>query len=106
MNDLQYTISDFSDILKRISISNSNMNDNLIRVSFKNEERRIKLEVLDVELNRSRDDVILLKKDNKVIQKQRNIFCLINKLLYFNITQLHLYCEIGKNMRKMILPFS
>ena len=100
MNDLQYTISDFSDILKRISISNSNMNDNLIRVSFKNEERRIKLEVLDVELNRSRDDVILFKRENRLIQKQCNIFCLIAKRMYFNITQVHLDCDIGKNIHK------
>ena len=32
-------------------------------------------------------------------------FCLIAKRLYFNITQLHLDCEIGKKIHRMILPF-
>ena len=32
-------------------------------------------------------------------------FCLIAKRLYTNIAQLHLSCEIGKKIHKMILPF-
>lgn len=60
---------------------------------------------LELELNRSRDDVIYLKTYNLVLSKQRNIFYLIAKILYFNITQLHLDCEIGNKIHKMILPF-
>ena len=37
--------------------------------------------------------------------KQRNVFCLIAKCLYTNITHLHLDYEIGKYIHKMILPF-
>ena len=32
-------------------------------------------------------------------------FCLIAKRLYANITQLHLNCEIGQKIHRMILPF-
>ena len=57
------------------------------------------IENLELELARSKDDVTYLKRDNLALLKQRNIFCLIAKRLYFNITQLHLACEIGKNIQ-------
>ena len=74
LNDLHYTIYDFSDSLKRNCISNSNLNDNLNRVTIMNEERRIRIEALEVELNRYRDDIIFLKRDSRALLKQRNIF--------------------------------
>ena len=64
----------------------------------------MKIEALELEMVESDDDVINLKNENKVVPKQRNIFCLIVKRLYNNITQLHLDCEIGKGPHKMILP--
>lgn len=60
---------------------------------------------LELELTRSKDDVIYLKRDNLALLKQGNIFFFIANRLYFNFTQLHLDCEIGKNIHKMILPF-
>lgn len=105
LNDLRCLISYFSDSLKRTCISNSNLNNNLSRVTFKNEERIIKIDALEVQLNRSRDDAILLKRDNQVILKQRNTFFLIAKRLYFNISQLQLNCEVGNCFHKMTLPF-
>ncbi|XP_052625919.1 uncharacterized protein LOC128132944 [Lactuca sativa] len=46
----------------------------------------------------------LINECDKSIKK-RNIFCLISKRLYTNITQLHLDYEINKKIHKMILPF-
>ena len=63
------------------------------------------IEKIESELSRCRDESIYLQRDNLKLLKQRNIFCLIAKRLYFNITQLHLDCEIGKRIHKMILPF-
>ncbi|KAI3508867.1 hypothetical protein L1887_23887 [Cichorium endivia] len=103
--DLRYTVSNFSDSLKRTRVSNSNLNDQLNRVLFKNEERKIKIEALELELARLKHDVIYVKRDNLALLKQRNIFCLIAKRLYYNITQLHLDCDIGRGLHKMIFPF-
>ena len=60
---------------------------------------------MELELTRLKDDVIYLNRDNLEVLKQRNILCLIAKHVHFNITQLHLDCEIGKGYHKMILPF-
>ena len=46
-----------------------------------------------------------MQRDNLKLLKQRNVFCLIAKRLYANITQLHLNCEIGQKIHRMILPF-
>ena len=63
------------------------------------------IEQKEKELIRSKDDSIYLQRDNLKLLKQRNVFSLIAKRLYFNITQLHLDCEIGKKIHRMILPF-
>ena len=60
---------------------------------------------LELELTRSKDYVIYLKRDHLALLKQRVVFDLIAKCLYFSITQLHLYFQIGKNIHKKILPF-
>ena len=98
LDDLKYTVSNFSDSLKQTSLSNTNLTDQLNRATFKSEDRKLKIEALELELTRRRDDVIYLKKDSCELLKQRNIFCLIAKRLYFNITQLHLDCEIRKGI--------
>jgi len=105
LNNLRYTVSSLSDSLTRTRLSYSNLDDKMSRVSFKNEERRINIEALELELSRSKDDVIYLKRDNLGLLKHRNIFCLFAKRLYTNITQLYLDCDIGKNLHHMILPF-
>jgi hypothetical protein len=105
LEDLRFTVGDISDSLKRTRLSNTNLSDDLSRVKSKSEDRRIKIESLELELVHARDDIIILKKDNLVLLKQRNIFCLIAKRLYSNITQLHLDCDIGRKLHKMILPF-
>ncbi|KAI3767848.1 hypothetical protein L2E82_18277 [Cichorium intybus] len=105
LDDLRFTVSSLSDSLKRTRLSNSNLNDQLSRISNKNEERRMRIEALESELVKARDDIIYVKRDNLVLVKQRNIFCLIAKRLYNNITQLHLDCDIGRGLHKMILPF-
>nr|KAJ0219002.1 hypothetical protein LSAT_V11C300151690 [Lactuca sativa] len=63
------------------------------------------IELKEAELVRARDESIYLQRDNLNLLKQRNVFCLIAKRLYTNIAQLHLSCEIGKKIHKMILPF-
>ena len=86
-------------------LANSNLTDQLGRVSSKSEERRIWIEQKEAELVRAKDESIYLQRDNLRLLKQRNVFYLIAKRLYTNIAQLHLNCEIGKKMHKMILPF-
>ena len=86
-------------------LANSNLTDQLGRVSSKSEERRIWIEQKEAELVRAKDESIYLQRDNLKLLKQRNVFCLIAKRLYTNIAQLHLNCEIGKKIHKMILPF-
>jgi len=105
LNDLRYTVSSLSDSLTRTRLSYSNLDEKMHRILFKNEERRIKIEVLELELSRSKDDVIYLTRDNLGLLKHRNIFCLFAKRLYANITQLYLDCDICKNLHHMILPF-
>ena len=95
LDDLNYTFSSFSDSLKRTHLNNSNLTNQITRITSKSEEIRIWIEKLELELNMSRDDAIYLKRDNLALLKQRNIFCLIVKCLYFNITQLHTDCGIG-----------
>ena len=56
-------------------------------------------------LSMSRDESIYLQRDNLSLLKPRNIFCLIAKRLYLNVTQLHLNCRIGEKIHKMVLPF-
>ena len=73
-------------------------------MSSKSEERRIWIEQKEVQLVNAEDEIIYLQRHNLLL-KQRNIFCLIAKLLYSNITQLNKDCEIGKKIHKMILPF-
>ena len=63
------------------------------------------IEQKELELIKSRDENIYLQRDNLKLLKQRNVFCLIAKRLYANITQLHLNCEIGQKIHRMILPF-
>ena len=63
------------------------------------------IEQKELELIKTRDENIYLQRDNLKLLKQRNVFCLIAKRLYANITQLHLNCEIGQKIHRMILPF-
>ena len=63
------------------------------------------IELKEAELSRAKDESIYLQRDNLKFLKQRNVFCLISKRLYTDIAQLHLSCEIGKKIHKMILPF-
>ena len=53
LDDLKYTISNFSDSLKRSRLNNSNLTDQLNRVTFKSEERILRTEALELELTRS-----------------------------------------------------
>lgn len=77
-------------------LTNSNLTDQLNREPSKSEERRMWIELKEMDLIRARDEIIYLQRDNLKFLKQRNIFCLVAKRLYTNITQLHLDCEIGK----------
>ena len=63
------------------------------------------IELKESELIKTKDENIYLQRDNLKLLKQRNVFCLIAKRLYTNITQLHLDCEIGQKIHRMILPF-
>nr|KAJ0203047.1 hypothetical protein LSAT_V11C500252350 [Lactuca sativa] len=91
--------------LMQTRLAISNLTDQLGRVSSKIEERRMWIELKESELVRARDECIYLQMDNLKLLKQRNVFYLIVKRLYTNIAQLHLSCEIGKKIHKMILPF-
>ncbi|KAI3700055.1 hypothetical protein L2E82_44670 [Cichorium intybus] len=94
-------------VLNSLSICSSSYDKELddLRISLKNEERMMKINALELELFRVRDNVIYVQRDNLLLIKQHNIFCLIAKRLYNNITQLHLDCDIGRGLHKMILPF-
>lgn len=56
-----YTFFSFSDSLKRTRLNNSNLTDQISRKTSISEERRMWIEKLELELSRSRDDVIYLK---------------------------------------------
>ena len=62
-------------------LANSNLTDQLSRVSSKSEERRMWIELKEAELNRARGETINLQRDNLKFLKQRNVFCLIVKRL-------------------------
>ena len=47
LTDLRDTFSDLIDSLKRTHIRNSNLDDTLIRISSKNEERHIRIEAME-----------------------------------------------------------
>lgn len=98
-------ISYFSESLLGTRIRDSNLYDSFSMISFRNKERMMKIEELKIELVRSKDDIIVLKRDNRSMLKQHNVFCSIVRCLYNNITQLHLNCEIGKHLHKMIFHF-
>ena len=75
-----------SNSLKQTRLTNSNLTEQIDRFSSKSEERRIWIEKIESDLAKSRDELIYLQRDNLMLLKQRNIFCLIAKRLYFNIT--------------------
>lgn len=64
-------VSDLSDSLSRTSIRNYNLDDTISRIISKNEERHIQIEALELDLVRYKDYVIKLKKDNRVVLKQK-----------------------------------
>ena len=96
LNEIKFTFSSISNSLTQTRLINSNLTDQISRVSSKSEERRIWIEKIESDLAKSRNELIYLHRDNLMILKQCNIFCLIAKRLYLNITQLHLDCEIGQ----------
>lgn len=105
LNELKLKFSNLSNSLMQTRLTNSNLTDQINRVTTKSEERRMWIELMEQELVRARDESIYLQRDNLKFLKQRNVFCLIAKRLYTNIAQLHLSCEIGKKIHKMIFPF-
>nr|KAJ0189254.1 hypothetical protein LSAT_V11C800435370 [Lactuca sativa] len=76
LNELKLKFSNLSGSLMQTRLTNSNLTDQISRVTMKSEERRMWIELKEQELVRARDE-----------------------------TQLHLSCEIGKKIHKMILPF-
>lgn len=69
LNDLHDTISNFSEFLKGTHVKNSNLDDSLSRITFKNEERRLKIEALKIAFVRLHDDVMIFKRDNRTMLK-------------------------------------
>ena len=69
LDDLQFMVKNINALLIQNRVSNLNMTDKLDRVSFKNEERRMKVDALELELSRSCDDVIYLKRDSLALLK-------------------------------------
>lgn len=67
--------------MKWIRIRVSNLDDNLSRVIVRHDEKRIRIEDLEVELDRVRDDVIMLIQDNIIVMQQRNICCQLARRL-------------------------
>lgn len=100
LTKLNDTIYEFIERLKWNLIRTSNLYDDLSRVSFKSEERRLWIEHLEIILSGYKDDIILLKRDNRFVMKQHHICCQISYPLYNNITQLYLNCDITKEMHK------
>ena len=96
LNELKLKFSNLSGSLMQTRLTNSNLTDQISRVTTKSEERRMWIELKEQELVRARDESIYLQRDNLKFLKQRNVFCLIAKRLYTNIAQLHLSCDIGK----------
>ena len=87
-------------------LANTNLTDQLNRVTSKSEERRMWIELKETKIvrDRDRDELIYLQRDNLKFLKQRNAFCLIAKRLYTNISLFHLDSEIGRKIHKMIFP--
>lgn len=69
LTDLSDIVYDLSDILKRNRIRNSNLDDTLSSISYKNEERHMWIKALELDIVRSKDDVINLKNDNRIVLK-------------------------------------
>jgi len=105
LKNVNSRISHLDSSLTQTRVTNSNLTDQISRVFSKSEERRMWIELKESELIKSKDENIYLQRDNLKLLKQRNVFCLIAKRLYTNITQLHLNCEIGQKIHRMILPF-
>ena len=86
LNNLNSRISNLDSCLTQTQVTNSNLTDQISRVSSKSEERRMWIEQKELELIKSRDENIYFQRDNLKLLKQRNVFCLIAKRLYANIT--------------------
>lgn len=74
LTDLWNTICKFCESLKWDRIRVSNLDDDFSRSTFRCEERRIKVEELYVDYSRVRDDVIVLKNDNRLVMTHMSIF--------------------------------
>lgn len=61
LTDLRNTVYEFSESLKWNHISFSNLDGDPSGITFRNEERRVRIEELQVELSRERGNVILIK---------------------------------------------
>ena len=82
LNVLKSKFSSISGSLTQNRVTNSNLTDQISRVSSKSEERRMWIEQKEKELIRSRDETIYLQRDNLKLLKQWNVFHLIAKRLY------------------------
>lgn len=105
LTDLRITISEFSESLKWNLIRASILDDDLSTITFRNGERRLRIDEFQVEISRAKDDVIIWKQHNMIVVKQRNIFCQIAHRLYNNISQLYLIYEIAKEKHRKMCPF-
>lgn len=74
LTELCATVSNLSECIKRSCIKNSDHDDSFSRETFRSEERMMKIESLNIEITRLQDDVIILKRDNRLLTKQLNIF--------------------------------
>lgn len=80
--ELQDNILELGESMRRNMLKVSNMDDDLSRCKYRNEERRIIIKHLELEINRMRNDICIFTNDNHMLTNQRNIFCLIVKRFY------------------------
>ena len=74
LNSLKSKFSSISSSLTQTRVTNSNLTDQISRISSKSEERRMWIEQKEKELIRSKDESIYLQRDNLKLLKQRNVF--------------------------------
>lgn len=74
LTELQDNSSELGDCLKWIRLKVSNLDVDLSKCKFRNEERRLTIEKLELDIVRINDDVCILNSENRMLMKQRNIF--------------------------------
>ena len=81
------------------------LEDQLEKSRFACEEKRVKIEKLELLEANVTDENLVIRKENKLLLKQRNIFCNIAQRLHSQLTKLYHNSVISEELHKKMLPF-